>query len=103
MSKEQSLKDTLVEARSLIQDVGWTQGTYATYAEGNKVIGYCALGALSATHAGPEIRHDAIMRLSKQTVQYNGSDIVSYNDAEGRTKEEVLAVFDQAIESVTNE
>lgn len=97
MSKEQSLKDTLVEARSLIQNVGWAQGSYAAYGEGKQVIGYCALGAICATHASPEIRHIAIMRLSEQTIQYNGSDIVSYNDAEGRTKEEVLAVFDAVI------
>ena len=97
MSKEQSLKDTLVEARSLIQRCGWAQGSYAAYGEGKQVIGYCALGAICATHASPEIRHIAIMRLSEQTIQYNGSDIVSYNDAEGRTKEEVLAVFDAVI------
>lgn len=102
-----SAKQVLIDAKALIQKHGWIQGSY-----GNSYIGYCASGAIcsvaqaagwaAAAEAAPVARAaaSAVARAAGPAAARAELDIVEYNDAQGRTKEEVLAVFDKAIASL---
>jgi hypothetical protein len=91
----------LTEARSLIER-GWVRHHYAVDARGEGVhptdpsaVAFCAVGALDATiGVGSDAYLEAIGALSAAT----RDGIVAFNDT--HTKEEVLGVFDKAIESV---
>ena len=109
----------LKKARAFVA-AGWTKETaHAKIAPG--VNQYCALGALnraatgrvSATDLIPDKAEDAALRLAqviarKQRVAqprwysnwFVPEVIVSFNDAEKRTQEQVLNVFDTAIDRV---
>lgn len=106
----------LKEARTLIDEKGWTQRASARDPYGNNVgatnrhaVCFCSLGALHRAAVelhGPsadmaEIKH-AIDRLQRSLPQ--GFTAVSlWNDRSERTKAEVLAVFDKAIASAEKE
>lgn len=105
--KQIAVIDLLSKARAVVQ-AGWVQGSY--YEAGN----YCAVGALGrAAHmtgigfsSDPlYIRGTARRVLSKvvDPKSYNKrphSVITNWNDTRGRTKEQILAGFDRAIERV---
>lgn len=79
-------------ARTLIEK-GWTQGAYAVDENGRAVSenstyakSFCAVGACLAAKTSSYY----LDRLISQ-------DVVAWNDTPGRTKEEVLDIFDRAI------
>ena len=84
--------DVLKQARQNIVEYGWIQGQYRTDE------GYCALGAIEDVPVGDQTRLGAIGALLNQVpVTFGG--VAIYNDAEGRTKEDILGLFDRAIEA----
>ncbi len=96
---------TLIRARALIAR-GWTQEMY--YARRKfkffgplvstsqaKATHFCAFGAITAAEPDLNTRCDAFAYLCKQV-----PDIIAFNDAKGRTKDEVLAVFDRTIQQL---
>ena len=100
----------LVDARRVIAEKGWCQGTIArdskgecVYEDSAKAVSFCMVGAIQVaggkgfdTFSRPGIR--ARGRLTQAiTARYGAMRIERFNDTEGRTKEEVLAVFDAAI------
>lgn len=104
-------RETLIEARRLIAEVGWTQGFYARTDTGTLIefdsplaSCFCMVGALRRACGLPlkTCHLPATYRLLKaarlvdnnRSLQY----LVDWNDKPGRTKEEVLAAFDKAIE-----
>jgi hypothetical protein len=110
-----SILTTLIEARRLIND-GWSQKTFAQDSKGNmcdwrskRAERFCSVGALyKATSHGREYDSCADIVLCGVVFQVlaghidpgyveSSSCIVTYNDAKGRTKEEVLDAFDRAI------
>lgn len=80
----------LKRARKLIA-TGWTQHEMHQWRNG--MMCYCAIGALSAATSDTLAYYAAKNRL----VPFTGRSIIRFNDAEGRTQEEVLAAFDKAI------
>ncbi len=95
-----TLREVLVEARRILENVGWCQGTYARDENSVAILTddpgacqFCVMGALYFASDDSDVEEEA--RALLNTV-VEGS-IVAYNDAPGRTKEEVLAVFDLAI------
>ena len=106
-----SVAQVLTEARKLIAQ-GWTQGCYHDVDDGLNC--YCLAGAVGAAEAGS-------VRLAKGRVKFifysriksiqslsdclggkgRGHDAVGlvteWNDAPGRTQEDVLALIDRAI------
>lgn len=95
--------DVLKRAKSLIEDKGWTQGALARNRAGAHVCptehtakSFCMLGACYAANPHPAYMANAtdelLMALPKPYFE-----VEAFNDAPGRTKEEVLAVFDKAI------
>lgn len=116
-----SILTTLIEARRLINN-GWSQKTFAQDGKGNmcdwrakRAESFCSVGALyKATTDGRTYDSCANILLCDEVFKvlavhidpYHtepSSCIVTYNDAKGRTKEEVLAAFDKAISAYMND
>lgn len=97
---------TLIRARAKIES-GWVQGSYrarrkfrffgplVSTSDPAKATHFCAFGALIAAEPDQNLRLDALAYLHKHV-----PDIIAFNDAKGRTKDEVLAVFDRAIQQL---
>lgn len=97
-----STKQNLIAAKQLIIDSGWGQGEYRS-PRGC----YCALGAVReiirpdswiGMVEPPEII--ALIEAVKMTDDFMSGGffgVIDWNDAEGRTKEDVLELFDEAI------
>lgn len=102
--KKVTAKDVVREARKLIK-AGWIQGRAAEAdAVGN--MSYCMTGAMNhAVHtlnASNNAYYDAIYAV-EQAVRYGKKyygTIISFNDADGRTKRQVLAKFDKALKEL---
>lgn len=84
--------EKLRNARALIEK-GWTQGLLArnkdgegAFSDATEAVSFCAVGA--CVRSGVSCGH-----LKKLL----GVDTTSWNDTPGRTKEEVLDLFDRAI------
>jgi len=127
MARPRSVKGVLEAARNLIKNVGWTQGTlYHTrdgsdhysvrnsetpYREVEDKVDFCALGALLEVNTS--YMDKAIIRLGQAAYRkYHPNvakiklDIVdakaiitNYNDASHRKVDDVVALFDEAIEN----
>lgn len=95
----------------LLLEKGWTQGAYAKNSQGvvcfvndPEAACFCLVGALSVASRGSA--YGQVERLNRalrwSLAQMNtGSRFVSdYNDARGRTREEVIALIDKTIERV---
>jgi len=105
-SAPEAVVATLTEARRLIAEVGWTQGVYARDAyqnhelyESPRAVCFCAQGAIKRA-SGYDV--DACVAAYRHlTHAIGGSYIPGWNDEKARTKEEVVAAFDRAIELAT--
>lgn len=97
---------TLVEARKLIDEKGWTQGAMFRSSTGVKLsflkkeqtASYCMVGALRAQYRPDPSIYGQVQELLHDVIGEEWASLESWNDQPGRTKEEVLAVFDKAIE-----
>lgn len=103
-------KELLEDAKQLIIKKGWTQLYYARNAEGYPVeamdesaASFCIVGALERAslyaYRGSDLRG---ARKAIHLVVSRGA-IADYNDEPGRTKDEIVALFDAAKEQVTDE
>ena len=108
-----AVREILVEARELIDKRGWCQFQFAKrdpHSHGGiqriasfKVFGkaFCPLGAIMAVgdrHGGGVLAKHALALAAGLS---SAGHVPVWNDRPGRTKAEVLAVFDKAIESYT--
>lgn len=100
-----STRQNLIAARQLIEDGGLVQGIYydgtgcfCTLGAVKEIIGEAALFDLESDEP------NELVALSKALEQLTGKPadgladpIFAWNDTEGRTKQEVLELFDEAI------
>lgn len=96
----------LDEAKRILVEKGWTQGYFAKNAAGENVRldseeaeSFCVLGAAFRA-AG--CRNESFIRAALIAAAPAGEP-AEYNDAPGRTKEEVLALIDKAKEWVNEQ
>jgi hypothetical protein len=96
-------KEILIAARAKIEE-GWCRKSYARDRQGNTVYSgnpaassWCMAGAVAAAANNEELALREPFRLLDEVIG-NGGNIEAYNDAPERTKEEVLAIFDKAIQ-----
>ena len=83
----------LMLAASLIEHYGWVQHKY-----GNEMDGYCLAGAVGkAMNMLGEV-HD-IGHWKRVTALVPASEVIVWNDTEGRTKQEVIDVLMRAARS----
>lgn len=91
-------KEIIVKAHQLIAEHGWVRGYY-----GSAHVGYCAIGAICAAHPDQSGVNTgaladiiaAIGMVERRLGKH--SSLVMYNDAYGRTKEEILNLLEECI------
>jgi hypothetical protein len=94
--------ELLKAAKVVLNDYGWIQGD-----TGNRHVGFCALGAVREAATGQDFgiaamilrpnAYDALVDASRSEALV---PVSTFNDTPGRTKDEVLALFDRAIAQV---
>lgn len=97
--------DILKAAKQLLVDKGWTQEAFARDTTGDKVRAwagearcFCGIGAIRAAVGGIQPGEPACYALADAIGAKDCyEDFFEFNDAPGRTVDEVLAVFDKAI------
>jgi hypothetical protein len=101
---EKSTTQVLQEARALVEQ-GWTQGPYHAVVDGMDC--YCALGAIYTVVGLPCLSHranahrgaqGALDWAAKRVSHGKTASAIVYNEQPGRTKEQVLHLFDVALE-----
>lgn len=111
------MRDEVIEglkkARTLLEN-GWTTGKTARNSRGESVgvydptaCSFCVLGAVWRVGCfvdplGGEME-ELVRRAIRVRVPLGSHAPGTYNDAEGRTKEEILSVIDEAIELAKGE
>ena len=91
-----SAVEILTVARQLIE-AGWVQGVLTTTDPHTKRFnGFCLLGALVAAKARSGVAWSPAYDYVKQVLPVN-TNVVTFNDADNRTQEEILEIIDQAI------
>lgn len=111
MATNVSVLTALIEARRLINN-GWTRTTFARDAGGHMcdwgadwATSFCSIGAIyRATDWRSTHNTEVCMRVFEALAEnmFPGygepsGQVVLYNDARGRTKEEILEAFDKTI------
>lgn len=110
--KHLSTVETLTEARDLLVNEGWTQGVYFEVLDDSGVCHRCAMGALRQydkedhSHAVATMDVQNILLQAMREVdndhpdgpEYDFLSVIGWNDAVGRTKEQVIEAFNLAIE-----
>ena len=109
--REEQVDELLLAARERLA-FGWTQGTTLQDLEGaptsdpSEAARFCVLGALAhashALHSDVHTYHSAMQRLCEviDPGATRAAPLVAipvWNDAEGRTQDDVLAAFDAAL------
>lgn len=96
--------ELLRAAKALIETTGWTQGTLARDIRGEPVGSsdpaascFCGYGAVSAVSALVGINYRAADGAFDLLDKAAEQPFPHFNDTKDRTKEEVLAKFDEAI------
>lgn len=99
------VSEALEKARALIAQ-GWTKGSFARDASGiarnarsHSAVSFCAIGALiHAVTPSDYFQSLECEDLLDQALPDGYEEgIICYNDAEGRTQEDILALYDRAI------
>ncbi len=93
------ISEVLRKARA-VEEQGWTQGAIARNVDAEMVdpddddaVCWCAMGALIVAEPNFDRLLDALYVLRSSTNGY----VDLFNDAPGRTQQEVIAAFDRAI------
>jgi hypothetical protein len=110
--KYTTIKEFLQNVKDILIKYGWTQGTYfrdknglpiGFIEEGNR--GACCLsGATLLADDGSADNGHQIGCLVREQIMFNVgpyTTIPSYNDAPGRTQEEIISLLDKLIEEQT--
>lgn len=93
-----------MKAYELLEQMGWCQGANARNWAGKKVdphhksaCRFCLIGALDKIYDATSIAMmEAKLALYQQRVIPHNMGLAEWNDAPGRTKEEVIAALKQA-------
>lgn len=104
--KAKTVKETLVAARWILENVGWCQGSYYKDKNGTNVglsgrynpenvACACALGSIYLVDTDDTLALDKVITILSDASKIES--VADFNDAPGRTKEEVLNLFDRAI------
>jgi hypothetical protein len=93
--KAKTATEVLIAAKWMIENVGWIQGAYVRTDADRKPNAFCLAGALQYVESESNvIREHAYALISRQTP--DGS-YIKFNDSPKRTKQEVVALLDRAI------
>lgn len=99
-------KQILIDAKQLLIDKGWTQGSFAKDTNGMPVhhyrdtaVCFCLAGAVRRANDGVSGNFTEVADILADLIPdvYEG-EVACFNDDESTTKDDVLAVLDKAIE-----
>lgn len=101
MSQVKTVKEVLIAAKWILENVGWCKGAYAkdkfgdwlVPGEPHEVTCACSSGAIYLVEAPRKLQESAIFLLGTIV----NSHVPTWNDLFSRTKEEVLQAFNKAI------
>ena len=103
-----TVKQVLVAARWILDNVGWCQGSYFKSKDGKRMFNIreatdvdcvCAMGAILAVETTEELQSQALDLVNDLIVENHYTRyIANWNDESGRTKQQVLKMMDKAIE-----
>lgn len=98
----------LLEGAIALLKKGWCQGVVARNAAGNATSTWsdakqhCAIGAMMHVVALSPLLSCACRQARRRLYSMVPDAITAFNDAEGRTAEEVIKLFEKALESAKN-
>lgn len=116
-STTEEIAGALDGAVDVLRFEGWVQGAFRAPVslENEQILGYCALGALAKAVGGQELLDKIIsgdladdLRVYRDTVSILGlavencSTVDQWNDAPGRTKEEVIETMEKLSKDLRN-
>jgi hypothetical protein len=95
--------EILIDAKTVIEKHGWVQKKYGDWA-----VGFCAVGAIDAvSKIGDGVAKSRAFDLLREGLpsSFTGTTtgLVAWNDSIERTKDEVIAKFNSAIEKAQKE
>lgn len=101
MNQATTLKQFLIATRWIVEHLGWHQGNLYLNAEGKRISvddptirSACLYGSMMLVEAPSGIRGSAAMFLEQLLL---ATPISAWNDAQDRTKQDVLNLLDEAI------
>lgn len=103
-----SAKQILIDAKTLLETQGWTQKAYARDKDGNTTpaipglgepVCFCSVGALLHAGGNADLALDIASDCLRDVLPGRDFSIIDFNDTPGRTKQEVLDVFQKAIDT----
>lgn len=87
--------ERLNAAADLIERVGWCQRRTIEKSLTGQITGYCVIGAIEFTEPRPDSHEmDAALNVIRDYI--NDIGVASWNDAESRTKEQVISTLRDA-------
>lgn len=101
MSEAKTVKEVLIAAKWILENVGWCQGDSKKYASGEGwsrpfvPVAFCSLGSIDAVEKTGHMLGEMAREQLRLTIQSNY--IAEWNDNQYRTKEQVVEAFDKAI------
>ena len=114
MSQAKTITQVLQAAKYIIEEVGWSQSAFFRDLQGHAIIGgqeaveadytqlgsVCLEGAINLVEADPELKSQTLEILGNMTRNKYGrySSVLWFNDSVSTTKQDVVALLDQAIE-----
>lgn len=104
--KASTVKEVLIAAKWILENVGWCQGAYYKDKNGLKTSVFaiksgdsldccCLVGACNLVDTDFYLSHCAVQSLG---IVVGNQHVPTWNDSKGRTKEEVIAAINTAIE-----
>lgn len=107
-----SVKDDLIKIRKIIEN-GWVQRYTAMDRHGSRcnpadkdAVKFCIIGAVYkgtgsyTLSEDPFHRREMIATLLRHALPKENDSLIVFNDANGRTKEDILALIDRTIEKL---
>lgn len=99
-----------IARRRLRNPKRWHKGSYSRFNKNGKPVASCAFGHLQYDHIRTDVgiyweAHGCLVRAVSIIADARNADfaVTEYNDAPERTHEEILALFDKAIEIAKSE
>lgn len=84
-------------ALGAVEVFGWAKNHYWTEDANGHITGVDLLGSVLLTNAPVKVEDDVLVLLHRALGKAHGSSLVSYNDAPGRTKKDIVKLLRKAL------
>lgn len=94
--KHLEIKNELIKIKEVLLSKGWVQGSFTDLYGSHCLLG--ALDVVSSSYYDPACLRRHLRGALHNRTKGEVTNLVTFNDAPGRTKEEVISLIDDAIE-----